>query len=145
MDKLTWNDGSTPDALKQRAWKAFAQSGGYAALVAELMVLSKVVAEGRAEEELGQKKPQDGVPVEQKLDVRLQFKGKRFAVFAGDPSMDGDTTGSWAAAEIGGDLTQPQACKIADGLLDQVLDDWIRYGYRGDDNSDKKGPGRFKS
>ena len=145
MGKLTWNDGSTPEALKQRAWKAFAQSGGYAALVAELMVLSKVVAEGRAEEELGQKKQRDRDPSGERLDVRLQFKGKRFAVFAGDPAMDGDTSGSWAAAQIGGDLTQPQACKIADGLLDQVLDDWVRYGYRGDDNSDQKGPGRLKS
>ena len=140
MEKLTWDDGPTPETLKQRAWKAFARSGGYAALVAELMVLSKVVADGGAAEELKQEDSFD--PTEQTLDIRLQFKGKRFAVFAGDASRDGESSGSWAASTICPGLKQSDACKIADSLLDQVLDDWIRYGYRSDEASDGKGPKR---
>jgi hypothetical protein len=140
MDKLTWNDGATPETLKQRAWKAFARSGGYAALVAELLVLSKVVADGGAEEELKTEESFD--TVEQTLDIRLQFKGKRFAVFAGDAARDGDATGSWAGATVRPGLKQSEACTIADGLLDQVLDDWVRYGYRSDDASDEPGPRR---
>ena len=139
--KLEWDDGPTPETLKQRAWKAFARSGGYAALVAELVVLSRVVSDGGAEEELKSEESFD--PIEQTLDIRLQFKGKRFAVFAGDAARDGDATGSWAAATVRPGLKQVDACKIADGLLDQVLDDWVRYGYRSDDASDEQGPKRL--
>ena len=96
---------------EHQALAEFEESGGLAALSADLLALSTQVEPGMGEGD------------EPSIDVRLRFHDGLWYLHSGDSSYDQDHRGYWGASCVTASIDAEDARGVAAELLDQVLED----------------------
>lgn len=101
------------DSLLADIREAFDSDGGRDALAKDLLALSAKVEDGfigPGEDEAS-------------IDVRLRYHAGSMYLHTGDSSYDQDGRGYWAASSVGQNMTLGDCLSLADGLLEELLDD----------------------
>ena len=96
---------------EHQALAEFEESGGLAALSADLLALSTQV------------EPCMGEGDEPSIDIRLRYHSGLWYLYSGDSSYDQDHRGCWGASCVTASMDADDAKSVAAELLDQVLED----------------------
>ena len=91
-------------------------AGGFSAMVADLIDLSKTVGDYDPADltDHGEDEPT--------IDCRVQYHDHEWRLRSGDSSYDQDHRGHWGSSCVGPDLTHDGAMEIAREMVEQVLE-----------------------